>query len=149
MREQQLIAVKALRDLSQQDRHKQLYQILLSVPGVGLLTAMVLLGEIIDMSRFKSINHLYSYIGFIPTRNSSADKERLGGLTNRKNRWLMPSLVQASWIAIKSDTELLIKYEAYRKRMKAQKAIIKIARILLRRIRRVWMNNEKYQKVEC
>ena len=50
---------------------------------------------------------------------------------------------------IKCDPELLFKYEAYRKKMRAQKAIIKIARILLRRIRWVWMNNEKYQKVEC
>lgn len=149
MRHQQLIAVKTLKDLAAQDRNKDLYQLLLSVPGIGLLTAMVLLGEIIEMSRFKSINHLYSYVGFIPTSNSSGEKERLGGMTNRRNKWIMPSLVQASWIAIKSDAELLMKYESYRKRMNAQKAIIKIARILLRRIRCVWINKEKYQKAEC
>lgn len=70
-------------------------------------------------------------------------------MTHRKNNWIMPALVQASWIAIKSDQELLMKYEEYRKRMKPQKAIIKIARILLRRIRRVWLSEEKYCKVEC
>ncbi len=149
MRKQQLIAVKALRALSKQDRNKEVYDLLFSVPGVGLLTAMLLIGEIIDMSRFNSIDHLYSYVGFIPSSNCSGEKERFGGMTNRRNRWIMPSLVQASWIAIKSDTELLLKYEGYRKRMKAQKAIIKIARILLRRIRWVWMNKQKYQKAEC
>ncbi len=149
MRQQQLNAVRELKKLSQQDRHKQVYKVLVKVPGVGLLTAMVLIGEIIDMSRFESVSKLYSYVGFIPSSYSSAEKERVGSMTNRKNNWILPALVQASWIAIRSDPELLLKYEEYRKRMKAQKAIIKIARILLRRIRSVWMNKVEYCKAEC
>ncbi len=149
LRQQHLNAVRALKELSGQDRHKALYELLLSVPGVGLLTAMVLIGEIIDMSRFDSVPKLYSYVGFIPSSSSSGENERVGSMTNRKNNWILPSMVQASWIAIKSDPELLQKYEEYRKRMKGQKAIIKIARILLRRIRYVWINKVKYCKAEC
>lgn len=148
MRQQQHMAVKALRKMSKEDPNKELYEVLLSVPGVGLLVAMALIGEIVDMRRFKSTDQLYSYVGFIPSSKSSGEKERLGEMTNRRNSRIMPSLVQASWIAIKSDAELLMKYETYRKRMNAQKAIVKIARILLKRIRRVWMNMEKYQKAD-
>ena len=148
MRQLRLSALKELRVLSQNDRHKNLYELLLSVPGVGLLTAMTLMGEIIDMRRFKTIDRLYSYAGFIPSSKSSGEQERFGEMTNRKNDRLLSSLVQASWVAIKCDHELLFKYEQYRKKMNPQKAIIKIGRILLRRIRRVWIKGERYQKAE-
>ena len=149
MRQVRLGAIEELRALSRQERHSRLYELLLSVPGVGLLTAMALIGEIIDMGRFKTIDHLYSYAGFIPSSKSSGERESLGEMTNRKNSRLLSSLVQASWISIKSDPELLMKYEQYRKRMNAQKAIIKIARILLRRIRMVWLKEQRYRKAEC
>ena len=149
MRQVRLGAIEELRVLSRQERHKSLYELLLSVPGVGLLTAMALIGEIIEMQRFQTIDHLYSYAGFIPSSKSSGERESLGEMTNRKNSRLLSSLVQASWISIKSDPELLMKYEQYRKRMNAQKAIIKIARILLRRIRMVWLKEQRYRKAEC
>ena len=148
-RQRRLQAINELRIFASQERHQNLYDFLISVPGVGLLTAMTLIGEIIDMGRFKTIDHLYSYVGFIPSTRSSGKTESVGEMTNRKNNRLLSSLIQASWISIKSDQELLMKYEQYRKGMKAQKAIIKIARILPRRIRMVWLKEQRYQKVEC
>jgi hypothetical protein len=73
----------------------------------------------------------------------------MGELTNRKNQRIMPALVQSSWVSTKSDPELLMKYENYRKKMGGQKAIIKIARILLRRIQVIWSKEILYQKAEC
>jgi transposase len=107
---------------------------------------MLLLTEIIEMERFTSFRHLSSYIGFVPSTHSSGEKEIHSNITSRRNKHLRTALIESSWVAIRSDTELLAKYEEYRKRMKAQHAIVRIARILLRRIRCVWLNAELYKK---
>lgn len=146
MKELQKKADKAIRQLGEADRNRTVYELLLSVPGVGSTTAMLLLTEIIDMRRFSNVRQLCSYTGFVPTTHSSADKEKHGNITNRRNKRLRTALVESSWIAIKWDTELLSKYEELRKRMKGQHAIIRIARIMLRRIRFVWLNDQRYKK---
>lgn len=149
IRQNMLNAVQALRKLSTEERHQKSYRILRSVPGIGLLTAMLLIVELIDIRRFPRFDELCSYTEFIPTTRSTGEKETMGELTNRKNQRIMPALVQSSWVSIKSDPELLMKYENYRKKMGGQKAIIKIARILLRRIQVIWSKEILYQKAEC
>jgi len=148
LRQLQVQATRSLRELAGHERYVKTYRILRSVPGVGLLTAMLLLVEIIDIKRFPRFAELCSYVGFIPTSKSSGEQERYGEMTNRKNNRITSGLVQSSWSAIKSDPELLMKYEHYRKKMGAQKAIVRIAKILLRRIRMVWLTQTPYQKSE-
>lgn len=148
LRDLQLQATKELRVLAATPRHINTYHVLRSVPGVGLLISMILIGEIMDIKRFGSFDKLSSYVGFIPTSKSSGEKELLGEMTNRKNNRILSMLVQAAWTAIKCDRELLMKYENYRKRMNSQKAIIRIARILLRRIQCIWLKGIKYKKAE-
>jgi len=145
LRQFQLSVTRKLRMLSKENKYKDLYKLLLSVPGVGLLTNMLLITEIIDMKRFKTVDHLFVYTGFIPTSFTSGDNIRIGEMTNRGNRKLRSALIESSWVAIRRDPELLLKYETYRKRMGGNKAIVRIAKILLRRIRRVWLKNEPYQ----
>lgn len=144
LREQVLVATKRVKQLSEELRHEQIGGLLNGVPGVGLLTKMLLITEIIDMKRFKTEDKLMSYIGLIPRTNSSGDKEGIGEITKRANKRIRKALIESSWIAKRKDPELLIKYENYRKKMGAYKAIIKIARILMRKIRRVWTTNQKY-----
>jgi len=146
MRTLQLKANRKLRQLGMEDRNRKIYEILLSVVGVGPLTSMLLLTEIVDMKRFSSFRHLCSYSGFVPMTHSSGDKEAHSNITNRRNKHLRTALIESSWVAIQWDTELLSKYEEYRKRMNAQRAIVRIARILLRRIRFVWLNAQPYKK---
>ena len=87
---------------------------------------------------------MISYVGLIPTTNSSGDADRMGEMTNRANKRIRKALVESSWIAKRKDPELPIKYENLRKRMGAYKAIIRIARILMRKIRRVWLTKQEY-----
>ena len=149
LRTHQLWATRELRKLSRTDRHIELSKNLLTVPGVGLFHAMVFLTELIDMKRFKNENHLFSFCGLIPTTNTSADKQRIGEMTRRGNTRVTTALIKSAWVAIRSDNELLMRYETYRKRMNGNKAIIKIAKTLVRRIRKVWIHKEKYIKAEC
>jgi len=148
LRELQLIATRQLRGLSKQEKYNTVSQLLDSVPGVGLLTRMLLITEIIDMKRFKTEDQLLGYAGFIPNMHNSGDTEKCGEMTKRGNRRLRTALIESSWVAIRYDIELLCKYEEYRKRMGGHKAIVKIARLLLRRIRQVWLKQEPYRKVQ-
>lgn len=148
MRKLKLRANLNLRILGRTDRHLKIYELLLSVPGIGCITAMLVICEIIDMTRFPRFLQLCSYAGLIPSTYSSGDKERSGDMTNRRNERLRTALIESSWSTIKSDPELKLKYEQLRQRMRSQEAIVRIARILLRRIRCVWLSEQKYRKVE-
>lgn len=141
-----LLAVnRLLRELSKTPAYEKNVELLLSIPGIGLIGAMKILLELGDIKRFRGLERLCAYIGLIPRTNSSGEHERVGEMTNRGNRQLKKMLVEASWVAIRNDPAMALKYQQLCKRMKAQKAIIKIARKLLNRIRFVLLNQQKYQ----
>ncbi len=135
---------RALRDLSKTDDYVQMVYYLTSVPGIGLITAMTLLSELENIYRFKSLDKLCSYIGLVPTTNSSSENERVGGITPRSNKALRCALIESAWIAARNDPALALAFSKLCKRMKANKAIIRIAKKLLSRIRFVLINETKY-----
>ena len=146
LRKLQLKTTRQLREMSRSEHYAELYDLLKSVPGVSLLTGMQLITEIMDMKRFRTFGQLCSYVGLVPYMRSSGDYSYYGEMTHRGNARLRKSLILSSWVAIRQDSELLMKFEYFKRNGKAHKAIVKIARILLRRIRRVWLSGEPYQK---
>ena len=97
-----------------------------------------------DINRFPHLDHLASMVGLIPSVDSSGDKETIKGITNRHNKHLRYMLVEVAWIAVREDPALTHAFNKLCKRMSRQKAIIKIAKKLLNRIRYVWKNNTNY-----
>jgi transposase len=69
---------------------------LLPIPGIGPITAAVILAEVWDVSRFPSPEHLCSWAGLTPTERSSADHTRRGHISKQGSRWLRWVLVEAS-----------------------------------------------------
>ncbi len=145
-RQTTFLILKKLREYVHDHRDPSVFQNLLTVPGVGLKTAFVLYTEIIDMKRFKTLDHLKSFAGLVPSTDSSGENDWVRGLTCRKNKHLKHVIIEAAWVAIRHDPVLLHKYNKLIVRMKAQNAIIKIAVNLLDRIRYVWNNNCPYVK---
>jgi transposase len=115
-----------------------------SVPGVGFVTAMTLYGELMDMSRFRSIDELASYAGLVPSVSDSGERENNLGLSFRRNRYLRYLLIEAAWVAIREDPALGYVFSQLIKRMTKQEAIVRIAKKLLNRIRYVWKHKEAY-----
>lgn len=138
--------LKRLRVLCKESGRMNLIQLLCTIPGVGFQTAVVLQSELIDMKRFPTIDHLKAYAGLIPDGEESSDKRTEHGISRRRNRYLRRILVESSWVAIRNDPALFQAYGKLKKRMKAQDAIIRIAKKLLSRIRYVWLHKEPYQK---
>jgi transposase len=123
----------------------ELLRLLRTIPGIGFLTAATLITEISHLRRFRDFNTFASFVGLIPCIESSDDKEKVKGLSKRKNKFLMRMIVEASWVAIRKDPILLKSYTELSKRMKKQKAIIRIAKKLLNRVKAVWLNQTEYK----
>ena len=140
-----LNVTRQIRALSGQPRYKQNCELLMSIPGVGLTTAMRFLSEIVDIKRFSSLDKLASYVGLIPSTNSSGDKQRTGDITPRGHRALRTALIESTWIAIGKDPVLMAKYYQLCKRMENNKAIIRIAKKLLSRMAFVLREKKKYE----
>lgn len=118
--------------MSDPDYSKSL-ELLLSVPGIGFLTAATFILEAGDVKRFKNNDHLASFVGLVPDTRSSGDKDKALGVTARSNHRLRSMLIESSWTAIRNDPALTLAYSKLVAKMEPNKAIIRIARKLLNR----------------
>jgi hypothetical protein len=55
------------------------------------------------------------------------------------------AIVESSWTIIRKDPAMLMLYKRYCQSMVPNKAIIKISKHLLSRMRHVWLKGEPYQ----
>ena len=137
---------RRLRNYEKQGDYSGIISLLRSVPGIGLIMAMTIISELQDIERFGTLDKLSSYVGLVPRTNSSGEKEKVGNITSRSNRQLRSMLIESAWVAIRQDAALMMRYGELRQRMESNKAIIKIAKKLLSRIKHVLKNNEPYEK---
>ena len=133
-----------ITELAKSDRYRSNLKLLQSIPSIGQLTGMILLTEIGDINRFKRLDELCSYCGVVPNCHNSGQSEKVGGLTRRGNNIIKRVLIECAWSAVRKDPALLLYYKEQIKKMKGQKAIIKVVRKLLSRIRYVLMNKKEY-----
>lgn len=150
MRASKLKITRKIKELALTDTYKQNVELLRSVPGIGLITAMELMTELESIERFKNIDHFASYIGLIPSTHSSGETEKVGSITPRGQQTLRRAMIESAWVAIRADAALTQKYIHLTSRMIPQRAIIRIAKKLLSRIYFVLKNKQPYQllKVE-
>lgn len=141
-----LKANRQIRELSRTPHYHENALLLITVPGIGPLTAMRLLTELENVMRFKDFDHLCSYVGLVPSTDSSGDVERTTGISPRKNPRLRRALIESAWIAIGNDPALLHSYQTLKKRMPGNRAIIRIAKKLLRRITYVLRTKQTYER---
>ncbi len=136
---------KDILDLSRSEEYSRKVQFLKSIPGISTLSAMILLSELGDITRFSSLDKLCSYMGLIPDTSSSGEKQGIGDLTKRCNPLLRSLLIEITWVAVRKDPSLALAYHQMCKRTLKTKAIVKIARKLLNRIRFVLANECRYR----
>ena len=145
IRQTLLDATKSIRRLAQTDRYRNNYELLMSIPGIGVSVAMCILTEIYDVKRFRNENQFASYLGLIPTCHNSGEKTASGEKTFRGNKHLGPMIIEAAWIAIYRDYGLGMAYARYKQSMKPQEAIVKIARKMSNIIFSLLKNGRKYE----
>lgn len=69
---------------------------LLTVPGIGLVTATALVAFVGDMRRFPTARHLASYLGLTPREYSSGLRQRLGRISKRGDAYVRMLLVHGA-----------------------------------------------------
>jgi transposase len=146
LRKQLLAVNRQVRALARSERYQEPYGLLTSIPGVGLMTAMNILVQIGDIGRFERFDKLSSYIGLIPSMHGSGERMTTGKLMRRGRKDIKVQLIESSWIAVRKDPAMMAKFnELTKNNMPKNKAIIRIARKLLSRMRYVLVNKIKYE----
>jgi len=144
LRSQVLSATRAIRRLARTERYRRRVEHLITLKGIGVVSAMILLTELVDIDRFRSLDHLASFVGLVPGKRASGESDPTQHLTHRRSSPLRYILIESAWVAARKDPALNRDFERLAGRMKKTDAIIRIARKQLRRIRFVLRNEMPY-----
>ncbi|MFA6560166.1 MAG: IS110 family transposase [Candidatus Obscuribacterales bacterium] len=101
-----------------------------TIPGVGDISALLLLAELGDVSRFKKAKNVGSYLGLVPRMYASSDVCRMGSITKQGSGLVRRILVQDAWMAVKMSGVFRNRYSSILKRKGKKVAIVAIARML-------------------
>lgn len=104
---------------------------LLTIPGIGVYSAMLLLAEIGDIARFADKHALCSYAGLVPRVRESAGKRARGGITRQGSPWLRWIMVEAAQVATRCSPAAARYYQRLRRQKPAHVARVALARKLL------------------
>ena len=114
--------------LAVKDDHR--VKLLMTIPGINVYSAAVIISEIDDISRFSSKEKFASYAGLVPKQYQSGNRDIRGHISKRGPSMLRFILVTASHTAIKKSKKLRAKYLGIVRRVGKSRAIVAIARIL-------------------
>ena len=70
---------------------------LMALRGIKLITAMTIMAELGDITRFDSPRQLMKFLGLVPSETSSGPNRRQGGITKTGNGHARRVLVESSW----------------------------------------------------
>jgi transposase len=104
---------------------------LIQLPGIGVLTGMVILSAIGDIKRFPSAKKLVGYAGLGARVHASGQTHKTGGITKQGRKELRAALVEAAWITVRFDPTWKEQFDRLAQRIGRRKAIVAIARKLL------------------
>ena len=133
-----------LNDLKK-DRRK--LQILMSIPGIGTVGATTILAEIGDVNDFSSPDKLTKWAGITPRVYQSANKLHTGSITKQGSKHLRWILVEIAHSCIRTrNTAFRIFFERIFNRSGYKKAIVALARKILKLVWHLLTNDEFYEE---
>jgi transposase len=146
---QVLSSTKEIRRFCKADKElSQSIAYLMSLPGIGWIVSSQLLARIGDWRQIENVRQLGSFLGLVPTENSTGDTVDRGSITRVGDGRLRSKLIQAAWSAIRQDAELRDFYRSVCRRNGPGKgpriAIVAVARKLSTRVYAVLKNQRPY-----
>jgi transposase len=148
--EKQVVSsTKEIRRFCKEDAElKQTIEYLMSIPGIGWIVGSQLLARIGDWRQIENVRQLGSFLGLVPTENSTGDTINRGSITHVGDGRLRSKLIQGAWSAIRQDAELREFYRSICQRNPRGKgpkiAIVAVARKLSMRVYAVLKNQRPY-----
>ncbi len=98
IREQEKLTERKLERLA---RDNASIQRLLTIPGIGRVTADIIVAYIDDPKRFNHGREVSSYAGMVPVQYQSRQSDRRGRITKRGSRLLRKAVVECGWLMIR------------------------------------------------
>jgi transposase len=117
--------------LSERAKDDKRVEWLLTIPGIGECSAMMLLAEIGEIGRFGNKEALCSYAGLVPRVRESAGKAARGGITRQGSPWLRWIMVEAAQVATRCSPAAKRYYERLLRKKHKHVARVALARKLL------------------
>jgi len=108
-------------------------ELLMTIPGIGFLSALTLYAEVCDIKRFPNPEKLAHYAGLVPRVRQSGEHAHMGK-ESKGDKWLKWILVEAAWSHVRFCPEghlANVFRDACKRKGDSRKAIKVVARKLV------------------
>jgi transposase len=136
-------AIKSLFTAHQKEQMEKLDE----VEGIAIESAEVIMAEMgLSIGSFKNEDSAVKYAGFAPGVHESSDKKIIVKC-HPGNKYLRTAMVQAAWAAVKAKNGYWwAVYQSLKKSRGSKKAIIAVARRLVKVIYKILVHDHRYEK---
>jgi transposase len=120
---------------------------LMSIRGVGAITALTWALEVADPHRLSSIGDAVSYCGLTTAFRSSAGKQQRGPISKQRNAWLQTVLIEAAKLAPRWNPQLAALHARQLELGHPNRATLQVARKLVAYLLAVDKSGQPFQVV--
>ncbi|XOV87376.1 MAG: IS110 family transposase [Pseudomonadota bacterium] len=129
-------------------------QLLMTIPGVGLITATAMVASVPDIHTFAHARQFSAWLGITPREFSSGNTRRLGSITKKGDPYLRTLLVHGARSALiaaaRLDDGKRTELQRWALQLKQHSchnvAAVALANKMARIIWCLWTRNEEYQR---
>ena len=137
--------VKLIKELAELPQYAPRVKILTGIRGVGILSAMEIILELHDISRFSNDEKIAAYLGLTPAQYSTGEHIWMGRITRIGKPHLRGTLIEICWTLIRYYPDLRDAYLKLKARAGSKRAIVAIARRFIIQIRHMLLTNTPYR----
>jgi transposase len=127
------------KELMQITKNSNACQRLMTLPGIGWITASALVAHIGDIKQFKNGRELAAYFGLVPRQFSSGGKNILLGISKRGDAYIRTLVIHGARAVLQNVNNKTDKHSVWLKELKERRGQNKAAVAQANKtVRRVW-----------
>jgi transposase len=154
--DRQLVAIDQLReqitaadrDVRRRAKAHEICRRLMTVPGIGPVTALRFVAALDDPARFRNAHAVGNYLGLTPGEHSSSDRKSRTGITKAGDPLLRSLLIQAAWSARRCRTSGVDPMVTWSKNIERRRgkfvAVVALARKIAGVLYALWRDGTTY-----
>ena len=122
-------------------------QQLATTPGVAKIVAATFVSVIDDAGRFRKAHQVQSYLGLVPSEDTTGGRRRLGCITKSGNTYARAALVEAAWCIyrLRAEDPLKLWAQSVARRRGSRIAVTALARRLAGVLWAMWRDRTVYE----
>jgi transposase len=122
---------------------------LMTLPGIGPVTAVAFVATLDDVTRFASAHQVEAYLGLTPREYSSGEQQRRGRISKTGNARMRYLLVEAAWRVLRTKDPAVAPLRAWADRIAQRRgrsiAAVALARRLAGILYAMWRDRKDYR----